>query len=392
MGNNISKGSFKNTSKSNHSRNKTSINEPIITDTSVSNFKKTKKNIYINFTTRLIFLILSIAILTFLSVKLISNGFMTTTTYELSYEEKSNLDYQVYLKENDYFDKNYLGKDLSYIANLIDYIKVNFNYNFNTSDYVNYNYSYYITGTVIATKPDDESSILYQKEYNLLPEKKLTKNTTNTYNITENLNINYAEYNNIINSFKSEYALSLDSKLVVRLYIKTKADYKDFTDSIDQTSIMELVIPLSEQTINITMDYTEANNTKTIEEYSNFETINIIYFCLGALCGIFDIIVLIKYFKLTSKMAPKNSNYRKVVNKLLKEYDRIITNVKNIPDLQQYNIINVTSFEELVDVSERIEKPILYCEIHRYSKCQFLVIDKDISYQYILKAVDLGDL
>lgn len=356
--------------------------------------KKTKKrsSIYIGATARVIILIMLIGIFTFLGTKFIGDGLVTKTTYNLSYEEKSNLDYKVYLKENDYFNKDYLDKDLQYIASLINYIKVNFDYTFKSSDNVDYDYSYYITGTVVATKEDDENAILYQKEYTLLNEKKLNKDNTDNFNIKENLDINYDEYNSIINSFKSDYALSLNSKLIVQLHIITHGDYKNFENSIVNNSVMELTIPLSEQTININMDYKEANNTNTIEENSNFELINVIYFGLGIIFVILDLIVLKKYFVFTHKLAGKTSNYSKTIKRILREYDRIITNVKNTPDLTNYSIVNVTTFEELVDTSERIEKPILCCEIHKYQKCQFLVIDKNIAYQYIIKAVDLGDL
>jgi hypothetical protein len=362
------------------------------------NLKREKKskqkrfNIYIGLPIRILILVVLIGTFTFFGTKFIGDGLVTTTTYDLSYEEKSNLDYKVYLKKNDYFDNDYLGKDLQYVASLIDYINVDFDYNFNSSDNVDYDYSYYITGTVVATKQDDETAILYQKEYTLLEEQKLTKEDADTFNIKENLDINYNDYNNIINSFKSEYALSLDGKLIVQLHIITNGNYKDFTNSIFNSSVMELTIPLSEQTLDITMDYKEVNNTDTIEEYSNFELINVIYFILGGIFIVLDLIVLHKYFVFTHKLVGKTSNYSKTINKILKEYDRIITNVRNTPDLTDYNLVNVTDFGELIDVSERIEQPILYCEIHKFQKSQFLVINKNIAYQYIVKAVDLGDL
>ena len=43
---------------------------------------------------------------------------------QLSYIEKSKLDYRVYLKENDFYESEYLGKNMSYIASLIDFINI----------------------------------------------------------------------------------------------------------------------------------------------------------------------------------------------------------------------------------------------------------------------------
>ena len=48
--------------------------------------------------------------------------------YYIEYSEISDLDYKVYLKENDYFKSSYLGKNNKYIASIIDYINANFSY------------------------------------------------------------------------------------------------------------------------------------------------------------------------------------------------------------------------------------------------------------------------
>ena len=46
----------------------------------------------------------------------------------LAYRQIPN--YKIYLKDNNYYKQNYLDKDMSYIANLIDYISINYNYKF----------------------------------------------------------------------------------------------------------------------------------------------------------------------------------------------------------------------------------------------------------------------
>ena len=48
----------------------------------------------------------------------------------MHYEEKSNLDYKVYLKENQFYDTPYLPKDKKYISALINYIDSSFSYTF----------------------------------------------------------------------------------------------------------------------------------------------------------------------------------------------------------------------------------------------------------------------
>ena len=50
---------------------------------------------------------------------------------------------------------------------------------------------------------------------------------------------------------------------------------------------------------------------------------------------------------------------------------------------------NVNSFEELLDVRDNLEKPILFYEIHKGQKSLFVVKSGNISYRYVLKLADL---
>ena len=62
----------------------------------------------------------------------------------VKYSEKSNLDYKVYLVENEFYDEPYLDKDMLYVANLIDKILIDFDYNFESDDKENIDFDYKI--------------------------------------------------------------------------------------------------------------------------------------------------------------------------------------------------------------------------------------------------------
>ena len=49
----------------------------------------------------------------------------------VTYTEKSNVDYKVYLKENEFYEKDYVDKDNQYISNLVDNIETKFDYYIN---------------------------------------------------------------------------------------------------------------------------------------------------------------------------------------------------------------------------------------------------------------------
>ena len=50
---------------------------------------------------------------------------------------------------------------------------------------------------------------------------------------------------------------------------------------------------------------------------------------------------------------------------------------------------SVKNFNELLDVRDNLEKPIIFSEIHKGQKSVFIVRTANETYRYILKLVDL---
>ena len=49
-------------------------------------------------------------------------SYQLNKTYYIGYKESGHIDYNVFLKENEFYDSAYLEKDQSYVASLIDKI------------------------------------------------------------------------------------------------------------------------------------------------------------------------------------------------------------------------------------------------------------------------------
>ena len=59
--------------------------------------------------------------------------------------------------------------------------------------------------------------------------------------------------------------------------------------------------------------------------------------------------------------------------------------------MDDYNVIKVDNFQELVDVRDNTKEPINYCVITEHQKCEFFVINDNNLYFYIVKAVDFDE-
>ena len=146
---------------------------------------------------------------------------------------------------------------------------------------------------------------------------------------------------------------------------------------------MQIVIPLSEQTINIEINTNKINNDGKVVDIDKTFKINILFIIFIVLVLLtmaavaLSIYLVIKYLK--------KDIYKSKVNKLLRDYDRIIVNGKISIDESQYsNKIYPESFEEMVDAAQTLEVPIYYYEAIKNEKCFFIIVKDNTLYKYRL--------
>lgn len=347
------------------------------------------KKIYIDTPLRIFVYCGFIFIFAFLSIILLKNGLKIKNYQTIYFQEKGNLDYKVYLKPNTYYPDPFLPKGQQYVASLIDYVDVNFDYNFNASNAFDYDYNYNVVADLTIYEKGDKSKLIYKKSDNLVPKTEFSKTNSNSYTISQNVKINYDYYNNIVSSFKKDYSLSLDSELKINLYIFMNGKYEKIEQPISVPQSMSLTMPLTQQTINISMNYKEADNSKIIEEYSIVEPYNIIHFVLSGVSALIAAIIAVFFVRFINKVRVKGTEYDKKLSRILKDYESIIARIKRVPDLSDGTLFELESFDEILDISERLEKPILFIEIHKHQKSWFIIINGKEIYKFALKLIDV---
>lgn len=303
-------------------------------------------------------------------------------TNSITYSEKSNISYNVCLKNNRYFDTNCLEGGKTYVADLINHINIDFSYILNSSELLNQNYSYNITSRVLATSKEDSNKVIYDKTEILEENKNFSDKSKNIANIKKSIKLNYNDYAKIITDFKKDYVLALDSKLIITMNIKYYGTYSDDFDAINKTKSLTIEMPLSEQTVSINKS-DDINIDKTI--YKNIEDNKIINYILCFFI-ISDLILLIIVMYAIMKIRPYKEEYLRKLEKILKEYDRAIVTIKKNVDLSEYKVIEVETFEEMVDARDNLEKPILFYKSKRTDKSTFIIINNDEAYVYTLTA------
>lgn len=298
-----------------------------------------------------------------------------------SYNAKRNIDYKVYLKENEFFTDNYIEMDKQYPSELIDYIDINLSYLFNGSSVTNMNYDYDITATIIGEYENTNGkSEVWKKEYKLLETQNKSVYDTTLFDINQNIKIKYDDYKKQVNDFNNQFNLTIDAYLNVKLNIKYNGLVQKNKNEINGSDKLEINIPLSKSIINIKTDYDEETNKSLTPDSNNMRNMNKVY--IGVLITIIIIILLIV---LHDKIfISKKTYYTKMLNKILKNYAQIIVEVSNPINYDELEILEINNFEDIIDAEEKSKSPILLYEVEEGEESHFIVVNDKYAYRFIL--------
>ena len=349
------------------------------------NLKPNRKK-HISFGFRVSFLSFIFCAFLFAAIFLIISSITFENAIYTNYSEKSTLDYKVNLKPNSFYEETTLGKDMIYVASLIDSIDAIYDYSFDIDESITMNFSYDVIAKLLITDEKEENTYL-EKEYTLLQNKEMTMNDERHAGIKETVKIDYNYYNNIATGFKATYGVNAKSNLVVILKIHKYND-DAATTILNGNSIQQLKIPLSERSVNIKLDYTDLNNNSLVISEDSVDVNNIIKLVAGGVCLLLSLIIAVRVVRLFEKSLVKPNLFDKQVNKILKTYDRLIVESKNKINLDKYEIIKVDRFEELLDVRDNLKLPINYYVVTPHQKAEFYIISTNV-YMYTIKEVDL---
>ncbi len=308
----------------------------------------------------------------------------------VNYNETGDIDYKVYLKDNSFYKDKYLGKDMQYVASLIDTININYNFDMKSDINLDYNYKYNIKADLLITDPNDNNKILYKKT-NVLVQDKENKATVNNFILSDNINIKYDEYNSYVNAFKKTYALSVKSKLIITMEVTTTAKGKVLKEDFNKVNKLSLSIPLSEQTVDIGIDTSTISNAGVLDKNYMSQIKKPIVLVLGVIVGILSLALLyISLYTLFSGRS-KIDVYKSTIDRILKEYDRAIVTSKSIDSIreEEHNVIKVDSIEELLDAHDTTGQPILYSELIPNDVSCFMILDDKILYKLIIRRKQL---
>lgn len=347
-----------------------------------------KKNFKVKYISLCLIFVFLIFLFFTLSVTFLYLGYSNKKIIKVDYRENSTVDYKVFLKENNFFEEEYLTEkdEKPFITSLINNINVLFNYNIQFDNTVEGTYNYEIKA-IIEAKAQGSNKKYWEEEYEIIPSKEVKLDTNTSFSILENVDIDYEKYNSRFTDFKKELTknLSLDGELKIVLNVESKLNTPKLTKSIEKDSTVLMQIPLSQLAVEAKIDTKNSNGkiNSIVEIEKLTDTKFLVYKITGILSGVFGIISLIYFIKLI-RFVHNQTRYELTLKRILRNYDSIIVNINEYPDFGDLNVIYVKSFEELIDAHGEVRMPINYYEDEACNRGIFVLINDPTAWVYIL--------
>ena len=360
----------------------------------MSESEKKKRLAYRKKRKRLIFVQSAIAIVLVLAIAVFGTVFFKINNdYHVNYTEQNSIDYKVYLKENDFYEEEFLGKDQIYVASLIKSVEADFNYSFAVdAESTDYEVTYGVVGKLIISEKSSGTSI-FEKDYVLKEDMLLIQSGSNIVNINEKITVDYDEYNDIANDFVGIYDLSdASSVLKLTMVVNLSGKCQGFDITGFDNHAFSLNIPLTQKTVNIVMTSTVPQNVNSVMTFTQgvdkdvFKSLTII----SAVLLISAVIVLIAFIYLTRNY---DINYEIKIKRLVSAYKSYVQRILTEFCTDGYQILKIETFNEMLDIRDTLNMPILMSENLDKTCTKFLLpTSNKILYEYEIKVDDYDEI
>lgn len=322
--------------------------------------------------------------LVFIIKEFVSKPINKETIY--SYSIDRNMDYTVELFDNNFIEDKFLGMNKTYMSDLVKTIKTNYHYKLMGSNNVDLSYEYSINATINGTyKLEDKytDSKVWTKSYTLVESDNI-KVTDNHIIINDSIDVDFHLYDNEVAEFRKQLKLPIDASLnvVLSLNVHGNVDDQEFSDS----SMFVMDIPLNQQAFNISSSVTpnvenpDSHNLYKVSENNEIDYKNCV---IGVFLIILSTVLFICFFKKIF-VFKKKYYYDIKRDKILKEYGEIIVEVSEPIVDEDFNIIKVKSFDEMIDLEEELRIPIMFYDYITEKQGDFVIMHNNCLYKYTL--------
>ena len=314
-------------------------------------------------------------------------------TYYIEYTENGDVDFKVFLNDNQFFEDDYLGKDQSYVAGLIKNIVADFSYDLNMdASGVGFDYTYQIDAQMIIANKDS-GDYIFAPVYEIVPKTRETVENGNRLEIDKSVAIDFNKYDALATEFVNAYDLKrTTSTLVVTMTVDVLSRCDEFEDNNQNTYFVALNIPLTEENFSIFTTSSTAEAESKVLACSGAVNQNI--FLIIAIVML-SLAVLMAAFLTAFSYLTRNEDvtYTNKVRKLVSSYRAFIQQMEGEFDVTDYQIVPIKTFNEMLGIRDTIQSPILMFENLDQTMTEFVIpTNTKILYTFTIKVDNYDEI
>jgi hypothetical protein len=198
--------------------------------------------------------------------------------------------------------------------------------------------------------------------------------------------LNYDEYNDVANRFLETYLLTdTTSNIVLTMNVDVLSDCDAFSGSSVDTYSSELRIPLTTKTVNVKMTSSVPDEEAKMIACTRgagsevFKTTAIVL-------GVVDVLAIALLAAFVYFTRTEDITYTARVKKILSQYKSYIQKINNLFEMSGYQVIMVDTFDEMLEIRDTIQAPILMYENGDKTCAKFIIpTDSKLLYLYQIK-------
>lgn len=312
-------------------------------------------------------------------------------TYYIGYNESGSADYKVqYIESEEYGD--WIEDGQSYISALVSQFLVQFDYELNMdAENVDYEYSYKVGAQLMITDRNNKLPI-YAPIDDIVEEKSFTQSSNKKLAISENVFVDFAKYNRKAQDFISFYGLTdVTSSLIVKMSVNVIGDCEEFEENSKNSYFVALNIPLTQTTFNVSVTESAPSDSKVLARESSIN--QNIFAIIAKSAGFADILLIAILIIFIYSTRNEDINYTIKVKKIVSAYKSFIQKINNRFDEAGYQLLMVSSFNEMLDIRDTIQSPILMNENEDMTLTRFYIpTNTKILYVFEIKVDNYDEL
>ena len=318
--------------------------------------------------------------------------------YYISYTEAGQADWRVYPVENNgTYEDAYLDADSpidGFLTGLIDRVENTFVYELDMDTKgVKYSVSTWVDATVSVT--DKEYGTVQSVSDHLVPQGATVRESDGEpLRLEVPVTVDYQSYARYAYAFLDTYCegRSASADLSVTLYVDVTGVGDGFAQGTPNRYSVSMVMPLAETVTRVTTAVSvPAGQSRILTSDMDLTRVQygraaLVYGGMAAFVGL----VLLAFVLVTRD---RNINYAIQVHKILSAYKSYIQRIRTPMDTASYEVLEVDSFREMLEIRDTTSSPVLMYENEDRTRCEFYIpTDSRLLYCFAIQVEGYDEL